>query len=78
MQDREPGAVIKALYPAVDASMITQMKRNQAIVLDALSNPKGRKSVGVVVDGQKTRGTTGGVVPIFSAKGARLSFFRVG
>ena len=78
MQDRETGAVVKALYPAVDASMITDMRRRQAIVLDALSNPKGRKNMGVVVDSQNTRGTTGGVVPIFSAKGARLSFFRVG
>lgn len=78
MQDREPGAVLKALYPAVDASMITDMRRRQAIVLDALSNPKGRKEVGVVVDGQHTRGTESGVVPILTTKGGRLSFFRVG
>ena len=78
MQDREPGAVLKALYPAVDASMITDMRRRQAIVLDALSNPKGRKEMGVVVDEQHVRGSTGGVLPVLTARGGRLSFFRVG
>lgn len=78
MQDTEPGATRKALYPAVDASMITDMRRRQAIVLDALSNPKGRKEVGVVVDGQHIRGSDGGVLPILTARGGRLSFFRVG
>lgn len=78
MQDREPGAVLKALYPAVDASMITDMRRRQAIVLDALAHPKGRKEMGVVVDEQHIRGSDGGVVPILTTKGGRLSFFRVG
>ena len=79
MQDRgDPSAVLKALYPAVDASMITQMRRRQAVVLDGLSNPSGRKGVGVVVDGQHTRGSTGGVLQLTAIKGGRLSFFRVG
>jgi hypothetical protein len=78
MQDRgDPSAVLKALYPAVDASMITQMRRRQAILLDAISHPTGRKEVGVVVDGQHTRGSTGGVLQITGIKGGRLSFFRV-
>lgn len=71
-------AIKKALYPAVDASMITQMKRQAAIVGDLTSNPKGRKGNGAVVDGQSIRGFNESAIrTTFLNRGARFSFFRV-
>lgn len=71
-------AIKKALYPAVDASMITRMKRQSAIVGDLVSHPSGRKGTGAVVDGPHTRGfTDSGLRMTFINRGAGFSFFRV-
>lgn len=71
-------AIKKALYPAVDASMITQMKRQAAIISDLTSNPNGRKGNGAVVDGQKIRGFNESAIrTTFLNRGARFTFFRV-
>jgi len=71
-------AIKKALYPAVDASMITQMKRQAAIISDLTSNPKGRTGNGAVVDGQSIRGFNESAIrTTFLNRGARFSFFRV-
>jgi len=79
MQDRgDASANLKQLFPAVDASMITQMKRRQAIVLDYISHPTGRKGMGPVVDGQHTRGFDGtSIRATLLNNGAGFSFFRV-
>jgi len=79
MQDvGDKSAVLKALYPAVDASMITQMKRRAAIVGDLVSHPTGRKGTGAVVDGPHTRGFDNTSVRMtYLNKGAGFSFFRV-
>lgn len=72
----DPNAIIKG--PAPDASMITQMKRRAAISGDLVSNPKGRKRTGAVVDTQHTRGFDAtSVRSTFIKHGATLSFFRV-
>jgi hypothetical protein len=77
LQDRgDPRAIIKG--PATDASMITEMKRRSAIVADLVSNPKGRKGTGGVVDRQQTRGFNAtDVRTTFIKNGSVLSFFRV-
>ena len=79
MQDfGDPNMKRKALYPAVDASMITQMKRQAAIISDISSNPKGRKGNGAVVDSQNIRGFNQSAVrTTFLNRGAGFSFFRV-
>jgi len=74
----DPNMKQKALYPAVDASMITQMKRQAAIISDLTSNPKGRKGNGAVVDGQSIRGFNESAIrTTFLTRGAGFSFFRV-
>jgi hypothetical protein len=73
-------AIKKALYPAVDASMITRMKRQAAIVSDLVdpAHPNGRKGMGAVVDGQMIRGFDGSAIrTTYLNRGARFSFFRV-
>jgi len=79
LQDRgDTTAIIKG--PGVDASMITRMKRQQAIVSDIKSQQanNGRKGVGVVVDGQHIRGfDNSDIRSTYINKGAGLSFFRV-
>jgi hypothetical protein len=71
-------AIVKALYPAVDASMITEMKRRSAIVGDIISHPTGRKGTGAVVDGQNTRGFDATSIRMtYLNRGAGFSFFRV-
>lgn len=79
MQDRgDKTATLKALFPAVDASMITQMKRRAAVVADLVSHPVGRKGTGAFVDGPHTRGFTDSTVRMaYINKGAAFSFFRV-
>jgi hypothetical protein len=79
MQDvSDPTAIRKALYPAVDASMITQMKRRAAIVGDLVSHPNGRKGTGPFVDGPNTRGfNDSGIRMTYLNRGAGFSFFRV-
>lgn len=53
----DKSAIRKDLYPAVDASMMTQMKRRAAITADLNAHgPQGRKGTGILVDGQMTRG----------------------
>lgn len=80
MQDyADTKAVKKALYPAVDASMITQMKRRAAITADLDAHgPQGRKGMGVLVDGQHTRGfgATSVRTTLINAGGG-LTFLRV-
>ena len=74
----DPAMKQKALYPAVDASMITQMKRQAAIVGDLVSHPNGMKGTGAVVDGQKIRGFNESAIrTTFLNRGARFTFFRV-
>ena len=72
-------AVKKALYPAVDASMITQMKRRAAITADLTAHgTNGRKGTGLMVDGQHTRGF--GATSVRSTllhAGGGLTFLRV-
>ena len=69
----------KALQPATDASMLTQMKRRAAITADLTSHgTNGRKGMGIVVDGPKTRGF--GATSIRSTylhAGGGLTFLRV-
>ena len=81
MQDvSDPTAIRKALYPAVDASMITQMKRQSAIIADLVdpSHLNGRKGMGAVVDGQMIRGFENSAIrTTYLNRGARFSFFRV-
>lgn len=61
----------KALQPATDASMLTQMKRRAAITADLTAHgTNGRKGTGVIVDGQKTRG--------FSATSIRSTYLHAG
>ena len=69
----------KALYPAVDASMITQMKRRAAIVADlGAHGPNGRKGTGVIVDGQHTRGfMSTSIRSTYLNNGGGLTFLRV-
>jgi len=65
--------------PATDYSMLLQMKRRQVIVSEANSrvSTNGRKGMGLIVDGPKTRGTENGpVTPVLVAKGAVLGFFK--
>ena len=74
----DPNMKQKALYPAVDASMITQMKRRSAIIGDLVSHPTGRKGTGAVVDGQNIRGfTNSSIRSTFLTRGSGLTFFRV-
>jgi hypothetical protein len=66
--------------PAIDASMITRMKRQHAITLDLLSNQStnGRKGTGLIVDGQHIRGfQDNGVRTGLIKFGANMGFFRV-
>jgi hypothetical protein len=80
MQDyADNSSVKKALYPAVDASMITQMKRRAAITADLRSHgTNGRKGMGILVDGQHTRGFDGtSVRPTLLNAGGGLTFLRV-
>jgi hypothetical protein len=69
----------KALRPATDASMITQMKRRAAIVGDLTSHGRnGRKGTGVVVDGPLTRGFgSTSIRSTYLTRGAGLTFLRV-
>lgn len=69
----------KALMPATDASMITQMKRRAAITGDLTSHgPNGRKGMGVIVDGPKTRGFDGtSIRSTYLHTGGGLTFLRV-
>ena len=65
--------------PATDYSMLLEMKKRQTIVTEANSrvSTNGRKGVGIVTDGPKTRGTENGpAVPVLFAKGARVGFFK--
>ena len=77
LQDRgDRRAIIKG--PATDASMITRMKRQAAITADLISNPKGRKGMGGIVDGLHIRGFhDNGVRTSYRSFGAGLGFFRV-
>lgn len=80
MQDyADKSAVRKELYPAVDASMITQMKRRAAITADLTAHgPQGRKGMGILVDGQHTRGFVGtSVRSTLINAGGGLTFLRV-
>lgn len=72
----DPGAFKKG--PGTDASMITRMKRQQAIALDIIAHPSGRKGTGAIVDGQHIRGFQDtGVRANFTKHAAALGFFRV-
>lgn len=64
--------------PAPDYSMLLEMKRRQLLVSDSRNHgANGSKGMGVVVDHQQQRGFENGpVTPVFSAKGARLGFFK--
>jgi len=80
MQDyADKAAIKKALYPAVDASMLTQMKRRAAITADLTAHgTNGLKGTGVVVDGQHTRGFDGtSVRSTMLHGGGGLTFLRV-
>ena len=79
MQNRgDTTRVLKQMFPAVDASMVTEMKRRRAIVLDNIAHPSGRKGMGVVVDSQHTRGFEGtSIRPTLLGRGAGFSFFHV-
>ena len=74
---RDPNAIIKGA--ATDASMITAMKRQAAIVADARNKPSnGIKGTGSAVDGVYQRGFTDGPVrPVLLTRGLSLGFFRV-
>lgn len=69
----------KALQPATDASMITQMKRRAAIVGDLTSHgANGRKGTGIVIDGPLTRGfLSTSIRSTYLNRGAGLAFLRV-
>jgi hypothetical protein len=72
----DPGQFKKG--PATDASMITRMKREAAIVSYIKSNPRGLKGTGAVVDGQMSRGfDSTSIRTTFLSRGAGLGFFRV-
>jgi len=59
--------------PACDASQITALRRQQAIVRDIRDNvANGRPPV---VDGQHTRGTDSGASTFYAVRGAYLNFF---
>ena len=75
----DPTAIRKALHPAVDASMITQMKRRAVITTGLTAHgPQGRKGMGVLVDGQHTRGfNSTSVGSTLLNAGGRLTFLRV-
>jgi hypothetical protein len=80
MQDyADNSSVKKALYPAVDASMITQMKRRAVLTADLTAHgPNGRKGTGVMVDGQHTRGFSGtSIRSTMLHSGGGLTFLRV-
>ena len=64
--------------PATDASMITRMKREAAIVSHIIDRPKGDKGTGAIVDGQMTRGfDSTSIRTTLLNRGAGLGFFRV-
>ena len=77
LQDRrDPSAFVKG--PATDASMITQMKRQAAIVSYIQSNTRGAKGMGAVVDGQMSRGfDSTSISSTWLSRGGSLGFFRV-
>jgi len=62
--------------PACDASQFTAMKRQSVIVgnLKQYQSSNGRKATGVIMDGQKTRGSDSGVVQYYTARGGYLNF----
>jgi len=64
--------------PATDASMITRMKREAAIVGYIASNSRGLKGTGAIVDGQMSRGfDSTSIRTTLLNRGAGLGFFRV-
>lgn len=64
--------------PATDASMITRMKREAAIVSHIIGSPKGDKGTGAIVDGQMSRGfDSTSIRTTLLNRGASLGFFRV-
>ena len=75
----DPNPKKKALQPATDASMITQMKRRAAITADLTSHGQnGRKGMGIVVDGPKTRGfNSTSIRSTYLHAGGGLTFLRV-
>ena len=75
----DPNPKKKALQPATDASMITQMKRRAAITGDISSHgANGRKGMGVVVDGPMTRGfNSTSIRSTYLHAGGGLTFLRV-
>ena len=78
------GSVVgKQKGPATDYSMLLEMKRRSIIVMEANSRANttdqknGRKGMGLVVDGPKTRGFTNNAVnAVFVTRGAALGFLR--
>jgi len=60
--------------PGCDASQITEMRRKRAIVREIRDNVANGKAP--VVDGQHTRGFSGGYMEL-QGKGAYLNFFPV-